>query len=276
MSLSYWDINNNYIRKWGSLTSVEKARAIKEIKNCTGWPLEYLLGDDDAFNILSSEPGLIDDIGKKYLCTSYHGWRYYNIVSKLYKVNPQFVKSNILSSKDKTTKRALLLFDGLTLDEEILGLRALSGKKYAPNEIREAKYKPSKEAVKKLPPIMRLGVMEALAYNVSYNMFENFNSDEFKELFFASVTKHRDRVESICEKYKESCENGQEAEIIITADCTSCGRYSISIKSSRARTATGLRNTRLANLTRSYCALCGQVIKSEPMIKGSTDGQEDS
>jgi len=171
------------------------------------------------------------------------------------------IKKIIKNCKLSPAHRALLGMKDLTFAEEDMGLRSLSTVKYAPNMIYENKYAPSKEAIKNLPPVMRLNMFETLLENnnIAYNVFANFTDPEdFKAMLFGAVLRHRGRVEIIWEKFNEIKNYGEEATIVISYTCANCGKFDISIKSVRARTETGLNKTQLGrHLRNKDCPLCG-------------------
>ncbi|KKL75228.1 hypothetical protein LCGC14_2056990 [marine sediment metagenome] len=180
------------------------------------------------------------------------------------------VKNLLKKSKNKSILRTILMLEDISYDEEELGLRALSGMKYAPDSLFINRYKPSVEAVKKLPPVMRLKAIESLLSNnnISYNILENFsNSDEFKSLLFGAVLRHNDRVNTVCKKYHEVINRATQSITTVKGDCENCGKYSIAIKSTRVGTITGLNNTRIGqSLQNSGCALCGRWGQQDKQI----------
>lgn len=184
--------------------------------------------------------------------------------------NKQYVIDAIQKSKYKKLHRAFLLLKNRTEKEEELGLRALSGVKYAPDVLYTNRYKPNFNAVQKLPPIMRLKALEALLSNtnIAYNIFENCaDEDEFKKLLFGSVLRHRDRVEVICDKYREMKDLGSEATVLIKCNCENCGEYEVTVKSTRVRTQTGLDTTRIGQfMSNKSCALCGRWGENDKQV----------
>lgn len=180
------------------------------------------------------------------------------------------VKDIIRVSKNIKALRTLLLLDDITVKDEELGLRALSGMKNAPDILFVNKYKPSVEAMKNLPPVIRLNVMESLLsnHNISYNVFENFtDQDEFKSLLFGSVLRHNDRANVVWKKYNEVQNRSIQSTTMVEGDCENCGKYTISIKSTRMGTLDGLNSTRIGrSLKNSNCALCEKWGQPEKQI----------
>ncbi len=172
------------------------------------------------------------------------------------------IKDLVRKCKSKTVHRSLLMMDNTTISDEELGLRSLSGIKYAPDILYTEKYTPSIDAIKNLPPVTRLKALETLLRNndLAYNIFKNFNdSDEFKSLLFGAVLRHRDRVEQVWEKFNEVKDLGKDATVMITYSCPNCGECNISIQSTRVRTQTGLDTTRIGRfLNYRHCPLCGK------------------
>ena len=126
------------------------------------------------------------------------------------------------------------------------------------------KYKPSIAALKKLPPVMRLKTFETLLSNdsLAYNIFSNFkNEDDFKLMLFSSVLRHRDRAETVWEKYQEVSMLGKKGTIKSKFNCSNCGDYEINITSTRGRTKAGLDKmlfSRTAGMNSDICKLCGK------------------
>ena len=173
----------------------------------------------------------------------------------------QEVKDLISSCKKKTVPRVLLGLKGISVDEEILGLRGLQSIGVAPDFVYAVQYKPSKDAIKALPPVMRLKVFEALLSNtdISYNIFENFAPDEFKSLLFGAVLRHRERTEEVWNRFQEVRFLGKESAVSVEYECVNCQKFKITIDSVRVRTETGLKNTQIGyTLMRNTCPLCGR------------------
>jgi len=188
----------------------------------------------------------------------------YEIATKVYNMynDKAEVKKVIRTCKSKRVRRALLIIEDMSVEDETIGLRALSGLKYPPDTLYEFKYKPSVDAVKALPPIMRLSALETLLNNnnMAYNIFDNFaDPEEFKALLFSATLRHRDRVEAVWDKFNEASNLGTEATVMVKYLCPNCGDIDVSIKSMCARTPAGLSNTRLgAFLNYQSCPLCGR------------------
>jgi hypothetical protein len=175
-------------------------------------------------------------------------------------------KKIFLSSKRKSIQRGVMLFGDLTIDEETAGLRSLSANKHVPKGLYNTKYKPHKEALEKLPPIMRLNVLESLAEPkyISYNIFENICEQDFKNLLFGSVVRYRDRVEQVCEKYTALCKMGNKSTIKIILNCPMCGEYDIVINSKVLHTEQAITDSRFNGFMRNshWCCICSGPLTS--------------
>lgn len=195
----------------------------------------------------------------------------FEIVKRSYEFDEDHTKKVVLGiSGSDIYDKTILLFNNLTKDEELRGLRALGARKYCPSALHQHRYAPSKEAIQDLPPVFRLKVLETLANtrHLSYNIFKNFpDPDEFKNLMFSSVLRHRERAEAVWNKYQEIAFLGQDAEIKIKTSCSNCGDFETIIKSKRIRTKTGLLTTNLWNSFRYGCALCGNGSKTMEIIE---------
>jgi hypothetical protein len=218
---------------------------------------------------------VFDNIIKNYNWNSYYNGMYDFILSS-YEIDPVKVKTEILNRNIDQTDKLLLALKDTTTDEEVRGLRALSKNKNIPSVIYKAKYSPTKEALDQLPSIMKLKTLESLCSNrhLSYNIFANFpDPDEFKTMMFSSVMRHRERAESVWQKYQEIAYLGQPAEIKITTQCDNCGEAEVIMKSTRVRTKAGLKNATIWHTYRyGGCPLCGQKAKN---ISVSGDEKDD-
>lgn len=178
----------------------------------------------------------------------------------------------VRSFKAHSFNTALLVY-GSSLGDEVLGLRALSKSKYAPDFIFTEKYQPSLEALNQLPPVMRLKAIESLTSNeqLGYNVFGKItDAEEFRKMLFASVLRHRDRVERVWTKFNELCLVGKQSVITATMDCSNCGKYSVTLNSSVVSTESKLRNTSIGRwLFSKNCPICRRNnLKDLPQING--------
>lgn len=211
-------------------------------------------------------PDRISKIFTHYLATQCKNYGYTDnaltIVKKAYNtLDKQTVKDLIIKCKTPHIIRTLLSLDNLSVEEEEQGLRALSNSKYVADFIYEKQYKPSLGAVKALPTVMRLRILENLLTNphISYNIFENFDADEFKALMFSATFKYLDRARAVVDKYIELQNHGTEGTVVIKTQCENCGEFSITIKSMRIHTPTGLGITNLGGwIMGNTCVLCGR------------------
>jgi hypothetical protein len=186
-------------------------------------------------------------------------------------LSPGITRDTIKGSIRTDIRRLILSFPNLTVDEEELGLRDLSNTKYCPTAVLSAEYKPSLEAIKRLPSIMRLKCLETLVgsrFN-AYNIFERITDpDEFKSLLFSCTIKHRDRAEQVWHKYQEITQLGVMATVAIEGECTQCKEFSITIKSRVVRTKAGLECTRLKyHIGTTRCPFCCSALNREATFK---------
>lgn len=193
-----------------------------------------------------------------------------DIVARLFELDNDRTKAALLASKSTAMHKILLASDDLTVEEEEKALRAVSTSKFTPTIIYKKQYKPSCEALKKLPPVMRLKTLESLTNSrkVKYNIFQNINEDDFKALLFTASMKHTDRAQSVSHKYHELKYMGQEASLEIKGHCEFCGEYSVRVTSGVVRTATGLKSASIAKvLTRQNCLFCYHRLSHAPSIE---------
>lgn len=156
----------------------------------------------------------------------------------------------VKSYKNHSFHTALLVY-GSSLDDEVSGLRALSKSKYAPGFVFKAKYQPRLDALNQLPPVMRLKAIESLTSNeqLGYNVFGKItDAEEFRKMLFASVMRHRDRVEFVWERFSEMCLLGRQSVITAHMECSNCGPYSVTLNSSVVSTERKLKNTYMGGL----------------------------
>lgn len=178
----------------------------------------------------------------------------------------------------KLLQRSLLFFSELNDDEEEAGLRALSGVKYTPIEVYNRRYTPSLKVVEKLPPVLRLNVLETLSNDrhLSYNIFKNLGDKEsFRKLLFGSVLRHRDRVNDLVQRYDEIVGLGIMSTITIKSECRRCGPYEIAITSGRIKTERGFRKIEIfRSINGFWCPLCGMINKDSKSVLLDSEGNE--
>jgi len=238
------------------------------------WMLNDVIPHLDADKSLEVFEFFITKAGAYSLDSDYM----YNIAQSVCKheKNKKYVKKFLLESNTKRANRALLFTDNLTEEEEEKGLRALSTTKYTPDCIHAARFIPSENVIKKLPPVMRLNVLETLTNenHLAYNIFENLgDSDEFQTLLFGAVLRHNTRVEVMVKRHREVIGLGNTSTVIIKQTCDNCGEYEIKITSNRINTRSSIKKTSIRHLSeRSSCALCGKYSTSDPIFINS-DGE---
>jgi len=184
--------------------------------------------------------------------------------------DPKVIRNMLCVAPGDSARKAILCVDGIDTNEEEIGLRAISHSTHAPYNIFESKYSPSIDALKKLPPIMRLNTLEALTYrkNLPYNIFGKIkDEEEFKSLLFSASTKYLDRVNNMWEKYQESMNKGVLGLVTIKYFCDNCGDIEIKIKSQVLHSKMSVVGSRLNFLTAQWCAVCGHS-NCEPSISG--------
>lgn len=271
---NYYHLYND-IRRYTTLTDIEKNKIIDTLSTAQcardysflGYVNQILsfLNKDDTIKIFDNM------IAHYPHSRSYYEDNLYETVKKAYDFDKDHVKNVILNRTDDAYDKTLLLFENITTEEEARGLRALAQRKYCPRIIHTSKYSPTEGAIKLLPPVMRLKVLETLSNgsHLAYNVFSNFKDpDEFKTLMFSSVLKHRERAEAVWNKYKEIAYIGLDAKITIKTNCPNCGEFNVDISSTRIRTKTGLANTQLWNCFRyNRCSLCGAANSTSQVIE---------
>lgn len=155
-------------------------------------------------------------------------------------------KATIRLADNQRVYRLFALLPGeLSTSDESLLLRGISYCKYAPDYIHSNQYRPTVEALDKLPPVTRLKTFEALTRDktIGYDIFSNISEDELEPLLFGSVLRHRDRVEKVWKdvKYFKSLSN--ESTVAFQYDCDVCGKYEVKVRSHKIHTVDDLVHT---------------------------------
>jgi hypothetical protein len=193
-----------------------------------------------------------------------------NLITRYKEIDEAKTQEAILKNKSNSISKMILIFSNISLEEEILGLRALSTSKYSPKAIYDAKYTPSYDALLKLPSIMRLKTIEALCdiRYAKYNMFKNVSDEQFNNLLFPSVMRYRDRVERLTNQYKELIYMGVPSKVSVSGECEKCGKFEIAVSSSIMRTESGLKRTMVGRcITRHRCPFCYGKLLFGPNFK---------
>jgi len=191
------------------------------------------------------------------------------MITKLFEIDKDKLKTILEDNKNERYKKYLFKYSKLSVENEVAGLRSLSKLSACPTFVYEQRVSPSQDALKKLPSVMRLKCLEVLMsdMHISYNIFKNFNDDEFKIMLFGSVLRHRDRVEATWQKYNEIKHMGKVAIVKVKAKCKTCGPWEFQLTSQRARTAAGIKNTQIGyQLLSDWCCLCHKSLGSPPQI----------
>lgn len=260
---TYWD-NERKLRRWSSLTLAERTELVKYAKSSI--ILRTYYGHSFVLNIiqhLDVKESL--DIIKTFL--SKVSGRDVNRCSTLFEkyveLDPVGARKDLLKNKNASSK-FLLGMSNISIEEEVVGLRGISMSKSIPQNVIDAQYKPTHAALLKLPPIMRLKVLDALTnlQFIKYNLFENLSEDQFNILLFPAIQKHRDEVEKVVQKYREIKYSGIQSEIKISGECENCGGFEISIKSLVVRTQNGFNKSHYGPLLANNCIFCGRYLKN--------------
>lgn len=181
------------------------------------------------------------------------------------------IKELVLNSEDDMVGKLALMYDNLTVEQEVKALKCLSQNKYCPEGIYKNRYMPTLDALKQLPSVGRLKALETLLSNnhLAYNVFERVkDGEEFKSLLFGSVLRHRERAEIIWKKYQESVNLGKPGTVSLKGSCDNCGPFELTLKSSRTRTSVGFQRTNLSRyIYKDCCILCGGRMSSSIAVE---------
>ena len=207
--------------------------------------------------------------------TNYSATKSYGLCKLLVEIMPydtnNEIRELVLNSEDTAVGKLSLMYDGITVEQEANALRHLSQNKSCPDGIYNARYTPRIEALKELPSVGRLKALESLLSNnhLAYNIFEKVvDSEEFKSLLFGSVLRHRERAEVIWKKYQESVNLGTPGTVSLKGNCSNCGQFELTLKSSRTRTSVGFQRTNLSRyIYKDCCILCGGRMPSAISIE---------
>jgi hypothetical protein len=250
---------------YDALNPARQAQILDELKRAPAtdyylpYVLEYLMSRLDKATAIDLYERLMSSVQQ-----SYASQRILTTLTQyIYNLDPKVVRRVIESAPNNNDlQKHIFIFQDLTIDEEELGLRALSKSRYCPEFVFDSKYKPTLDALKRLPPIMRLNCLEALcsARIATYNVFENIkDGEEFKSLLFSSALKHRDRAEVIWNKYVNISGVGHPSSIKISGCCVKCGEFEITLSNKVIRTAAALRVTRFGRMfdvEHTNCPIC--------------------
>jgi len=269
--INLWKETAN-VKQYSSASSAEQTRIVELLMSpdaLQSYYVETLIAE--LSNHIS--PKDFWKVGANYIKNGTHltyPIRLYDIVTTLAAHDVAATKQLIIDARSNQLSKLLLTMDGISLEEEILGLRALATSKYLPDAIRQRKYRPKLDALMKLPPVMRLKTLEALTAGrrVKYSIFRDIERNAFEALLFTTAMKYSDRVRAISNKYDELKYMGQMATVKIDGRCEMCGDYSISITSGVVRTATGLQNDgSIKSLAHAQCPFCYANTVTRPNIK---------
>lgn len=273
MSNNLWNEYSN-IRRFTTLPKNEQSRIINLLKTKDAASSYYAgtlitmiqkhLSDKDYFDIAYNY--IVN--GKNFSVRSYN---VQDIFSEAYRINPKKISNAIKESNIIQLNKLILMCNNITVEEEVKGLRALSTSKYIPYKIHDVKYKPRLDALKQLPPIMRLKAIESLLNNKKfrYNIFEHIPEDEFRALLFTSSLKYSDRIQAVYNEYQEIKYIGIESTVKVSGYCKICEEYSIIIKSRVIRTLTGINQTGIGRYIthRSCCPFCYSNLEQPPTFE---------
>jgi len=268
----------NKITLWPTLPDIEK----KEIEDIFLNPTKHNILNKygfmrcvEALDVVWPKIKMVELI--KNICTAPTSLPSYSLdtlYGLILKIKPSDtndeIRTSLLDNSQPNIKKIILTYPNLKLAEEIEGLRCLSTSKYCPQIIYSSKYCPTFEALKALPPVGRMKIIDALLNNkdIAYNIFKNIPTEEdFKCLLFGSVLRHREKAEEICKKYKELIDIGNMGSIKIQGYCDNCGPFELTLTNGRIKTKTSLAYTPLnRGINEAYCMLCNRHLSNKLII----------
>lgn len=269
---SFWHAEYKNIRNFDTISAPEQRRILDVLKTPKA-ASDYWF--DSAFATLtrSSHIDAKDyvDIVENFIQNrndSYSTYNIYDFIHTSYQLDPSRTKQFVLDNKTKTCSRTLL-FMNPDKEQEIRGLRALT--KVVPPVLIATQYKPSKDALEELPPVMRLNVLEALAFasDSNYNVFGNITKEDLENFLFPCITRHSSRVSSVLGRYEEIAHRGNAATMHISGECEKCGPFTFSVTTEIFRTAESFKKTNVGRyIFWGGCSLCGsRKLKSGPTFE---------
>jgi hypothetical protein len=268
MSRSVWQISGD-VDRFDTLSTSAQQDIINEVieirntKYCS-WHYHWLVyklfpmlqktNKEKAYQFVKDVVDENIDLGNSY-------FHQYLLIA----ISDQALKDSIIdllkSTKNIKVKRFLLGLSGIGEDIEELGLRDLARLANTPTFIIERKYKPSYSVLEKLPPVMRLNILESLTanFNIGYNILENIpNLDECRRMLFGSVLRHRDRAENVVKRYIELSDIGNPKTFMVDIWCPICGTINIKVTTGRIKDENRLEKTKLMKIASKYwCPICG-------------------
>lgn len=201
----------------------------------------------------------IIEIANLYLKNYIHDYRFDpSIIMKAYEIDQSIKKEVLKVNRDASL--SLLLLMNPTINEEVIGLRSLKNR-----FVFKDQYTPTKEALNKLPPVMRLNKLEILlqlhqssSKILAYNIFKNLSRDDIETMLFPNVIKYQERVSHILDKFDELVDMGKDASITVSGFCNNCKEFNIIFNTKVIRTKTGFAGSRVGQmLIRSeVCPFC--------------------
>lgn len=185
------------------------------------------------------------------------------MVVRAAEVDLKKVKKILYKSKFPVMNKMVLALGPLSLDEEVRGLRAIAKSKWVPDQVRSASYAPTIEALKKLPPVMRLNAMENLCTKdrrLGYNVFKHLTASDFDVLLFSVVIKHNTRISELRERFNDLKFRGRTSKVKVEGACNTCGPWTIEITNNLFRTESGFKSSYFGSSIMMYgrCPLCGR------------------
>lgn len=202
------------------------------------------------------------EILNNYFSNTKGGYRYGsdNLIEKYIELDGMRARKTIAEDSSKSFKKYLLTLSDITEDEEIAGLRGLSGSRSIPPKALNIQYKVRHKCISALPTIMRLNALYNIYLDrraITYNIFENITEDQMGALLAPSMLRYTDKVESIIGMFKDITHLGQDAKFVISGNCSRCGKFNISIESTVIRTEVGVKdNYVLRGLVGTRCPFC--------------------
>lgn len=162
-------------------------------------------------------------------------------------------------------KSIYIALNSYTLKQEIDALRDITGKYKIWERTYKMQYKVSKEAIEKLPPVMRVKVLQYFldVDFLPYNIFGNIPEDDFKSLLFGASLKHNELVNFIWKRYEELCKVSDPVSVKWSFECKTCGKFDIKMQNKMIVSERILKETRLFKiLDHSQCPVCSKRMEN--------------
>lgn len=181
----------------------------------------------------------------------------------------KFIKYFENSKIFNDNKSIYIALNSYTLKQEIDALRDITGKYKIWERSYTRQYKISKEALEKLPPVMRVKVLQYFldVDFLPYNIFSNISEDDFRGLLFGASLRHNNLINFIWQRYEELIKISKPVHVKWSFDCKNCGKFDINLQNKMIVSERILKETLLFRQLGLYqCPVCSKRMENKPKV----------